>query len=317
VRWVKASLALLLGALAVLIFGVLPYHVAGLATTRRFQFPDRENQGLTPGALGLAFDDVAFPSGDGVPLKGWWVPARGAKGSVVLVHGLNRSRVEMVRKVPFLTHSGWNALLFDLRHHGESGGEVSSFGYHEKQDVKAAVSMARSRGAGPVVLWGVSLGGATSVLASAEDPTIAGVVCDSSYRSLRDTVSHHLTLARRWRWWFKLLPPWPVADEVVFWMGRRGAFPPDAVDVVGAASRLRGRPSLFVCNTGDRRMPREIAYDLKAAAGEPAQVLEVNGESHGGAYRDGTPAYEAAVAVVLEASLARSPPRMASGTGAH
>jgi hypothetical protein len=32
-----------------------------------------------------------------VALQGWFVPAPGAKGSVVLVHGLNRSRIEMVK----------------------------------------------------------------------------------------------------------------------------------------------------------------------------------------------------------------------------
>jgi pimeloyl-ACP methyl ester carboxylesterase len=315
-RWLKRGLLLLLAGFGVFIFGFAPYYLAGLATTRRFQFPDRDNAGLTPASFELPFEEVAFNAADGVPLKGWWVPAQGAKGTVVLVHGLNRSRLEMVRKVPFLNRSGWNAVLFDLRHHGASGGGVSSFGFFEKEDAKAAAALARSRAPGPVVAWGVSLGGATSVLASAEDPTIAGVVCDSSYRSLRDTVSHHVTLARRWRWWIGLLPQWPVADEVVFWMGRRGGFPPEAVDVEAAAARLSGRPCLFVCNTRDRRMPKEIAYELKAVVGESARVLEVNGDSHGGAYRDGTAAYEAAVAQVLDASLAASPAQMASAGGA-
>ena len=43
------------------------------------------------------------------------VPAPGARGTVVLVHGLNRSRIENARKLPFLHAQGWNALLFDLR----------------------------------------------------------------------------------------------------------------------------------------------------------------------------------------------------------
>jgi pimeloyl-ACP methyl ester carboxylesterase len=99
---------------------------------------------------------------------------------VVLVHGLNRSRIEMVRKTPFLNRKGWNALLFDLRHHGKSGGTVSSFGHFEKQDVHAAADWARARSSGPVVLWGVSLGGAAATLAAAEDPSVAALVCDSS-----------------------------------------------------------------------------------------------------------------------------------------
>ncbi len=152
------------------------------------------------------------------------------------------------------------------------------------------------------MLWGVSLGAASSVLAAAEDAAVAGVICDSSFRSLDDTVRHHLQLFRGFRWWLRLVPSWPVADLALFWMGRRGGFEPAAADVESAAQRLRGRPALFVANSDDRRMPKEIAFDLREAAGERAQVLVVPGRSHGGAWRDGTAAYAAAAADVLAAA---------------
>jgi len=303
-RWVKRGALALAVGLAVFVFGIAPFWLAGMATTRRFQFPDRENAGLTPASFSLAFEDVTFKSADDVELRGWWVAAPAGRGTVVLVHGLNRSRIEMVRKVPFLRGAGWNALLFDLRHHGTSGGEASTFGDRERLDVQAAKAFAAARAAGPVVFWGVSLGAAAAMLAAAEDPSVAGLVCDSTYRSLRDTVQHHLGLFRRFRWWLRLVPSWPVASEVVWWMGRRGDFDPDAVDLVAAASRLSGRPALFVCNSGDRRMPPEIAFELKAAAGENARVLVVPGNSHGGAWREGTAAYERAVGELLKEAAA-------------
>jgi pimeloyl-ACP methyl ester carboxylesterase len=291
-------------ALGFLLFacGWAPYYLAGIATTRRFQFPDRENGGLTPATFQLAFEDVTFRSADGVELRAWWVPAPSAKGTVVMVHGLNRSRIEMVRRAPFVHGASWNALLLDLRHHGASGGATTTFGAKEKGDVEAAVRLARERCPGPVVLWGVSLGGASVVFAAADDPEVAGVICDSSYRSLADTVHHHLQLFRSFRWWLRIVPGWPVADLTVFWMGRRGGFDPATVDVRAAAARLAGRPALFVANSEDVRMPKEIAFDLKAAVGPGAEVLIVPGKSHGGAWRDGTAAYEAAAAALLEAA---------------
>ena len=91
-----------------------------------------------------------------------------ASVSVVLVHGLNRSRLEMVAKTKFLHDQGWNALLFDLRAHGESGGTMRTLGYLERDDVHAAVELARARtAAAPVVLWGISFGGATAVFTAA------------------------------------------------------------------------------------------------------------------------------------------------------
>ncbi|MGE0456290.1 MAG: alpha/beta hydrolase [Vicinamibacteria bacterium] len=298
-RWLKRLGLTLVAALALFAFGWAPYYLAGIATTRRFQFPDKENAGLTPASFQLAFEDVSFKSADGVVLKGWWVPAENSKGTAVLLHGLNRSRIEMARKLPFLREQGWNALLFDQRHHGESGGDATTFGAHEKQDARAAVAWARARSPVPVVLWGVSLGGATATLAAAEEPQVAGVVCDSSYRSLSDTVRHHLNLFRGFRWWLRVVPSWPVVDEVLFWMGRRAGFDATAIDVLKAAGALHGRPALFVCNSDDRRMPKEIAFELQAAAGPQAKVLVVPGRSHGGAWRDGTEAYGSAVAGVL------------------
>jgi pimeloyl-ACP methyl ester carboxylesterase len=300
--WLKRIAVGLVLLVVGFVFGWVPWWMGGLATTRRFQFPDHENGGLTPASFQLPYQDVAFRSPDGVDLRGWWVGASRPRGTVVLVHGLNRSRVEMVRKTPFLRQAGWNSLLFDLRHHGESGGTATTFGAREKGDVEAAVALARERGPGPVVLWGVSLGGAAVVLAAAEDPQVAGVVCDSSFRDLPDTVRHHVQLFRGFRWWLRPVPSWPVAEEVLFWMGRRGGFDPYALDVRAAAARLAGRPALFVANSQDPRMPKEIAFDLQAAAGPAAEVLVVPGRSHGGAWRDGTGAYETAVSTLLEAA---------------
>ena len=295
-------------------FGWIPYWLVGVFTTGKFQMRDKENEGLTPASFQLAYEDVSFPSKDGIALKGWWVPAPDAKGSVVLVHGLNRSRLEMVGKTKFLHDQGWNALLFDLRAHGESGGTMRTLGYLERGDVHAAVELARARtSAAPVVLWGISFGGATAVFTAAEDPQVAAVVCDSSFRSLRDTTSHHLGLFRRFRWWAWLVPSWPVADEVLFWFERRTGADPDLLDVEKAAVKLQPRPALFVANSGDRRMPQEIAFDLQKAAGERATVLVIPGTSHGGAWREGTAPYEEAVKKILDLARAEGgPARMAA-----
>jgi pimeloyl-ACP methyl ester carboxylesterase len=300
--WLKRVAIGIVALYLVLVLGVAPYWLAGIATTRRFQFPDKENANLTPASFELAYEDVSFRAQDGVELKGWWVPAASAHGSVVMVHGLNRSRIEMVRRVPFVHSSGWNAVLLDLRHHGASAGNATTFGVKEKQDVEAAARFARERAPGPVVLWGVSLGGASAVLAAAGDPGVAGVICDSSFRSLDDTVRHHLRLFRGFRWWLRIVPSWPVTDLAIYWMGRRGGFDPAQSNVEAAARQLRGRAVLFVANSEDRRMPKEIAFDLKAAAGPGAEVLIIPGKSHGGAWRDGTAAYEAAAAAVLGAA---------------
>jgi pimeloyl-ACP methyl ester carboxylesterase len=315
--WLKRIALALVALLGVFVFGFVPYYLGGIATRSRFPYNDKENADLTPASFQLAYEDVSFRSSDGTELEGWWVPASSPRGSVVMVHGLNRSRIEMVRRVPFAHERGWSVVLLDLRHHGASGGEVTSFGVREKEDVRAAARFARERAPGPVVLWGVSLGAASAVLAAAEDADVKGIICDSSYRSLDDTVRHHLVLFRGFRWWLRIVPTWPTTDLVMFWIGRRGGFDPSQADVLAAARQLHGRPTLFVANSDDRRMPKEIAFDLKAAAGDQASVLIVPGRSHGGAWRDGTEAYQAAAAVVLDAVASAATPAGAAAVASR
>ena len=167
-RWLKRLAFVVVTGLLLFLFGFVPYFLAGAFTVRTFQMKDAENEGLTPASFQLAFEEVSFNARDGVPLAGWWVPAENAKGAVVLVHGLNRSRIEMARKLPFLHNAGWNVLLFDLRRHGTSGGTVRSLGWGERLDVLGAVDLARQRAPLPIVAWGISFGGAAVVLAAAE-----------------------------------------------------------------------------------------------------------------------------------------------------
>lgn len=313
-KLIRISLLTLAALYVIVAFAFLPWWLGGQFTSGRFQYKDTDNAGLTPQSFQLPYEEVTFAAADGVRLSGWWVSAPHAKGTVILVHGLNRSRIEMVRKVPFVHRSGWNAMLFDLRHHGRSGGDTSTFGAREKHDVLAAAAWARKSDHGPVVLWGVSLGAAASALAMDADPTIAALVCDSTYRSLRDTARHHLALFRRFAWFLRIVPVWPVADLTIYWAGRRGGFDADEVDITAAIARgLHGRPALFVANSQDRRMPKEIAEELQRAAGASASLLVVEGLSHGGAYRDGTAAYEAAVTKILDAAAASPSPTAVAG----
>ena len=73
--WLKRVAIAIVAVFLVFVLGFVPYWLAGLATTRRFQFPDKENANLTPASFELAFEEVAFRAADGIELKGWWVPA--------------------------------------------------------------------------------------------------------------------------------------------------------------------------------------------------------------------------------------------------
>lgn len=96
----------------------------------------------TPDEIGLSFEEVTFPSADGVPLEGWFIPADTDR-IVIANHpmGFNRSglpshlepwlsiwgpsgndfEVNFVPDYRILHHAGYNVLAYDLRNMGLSG----------------------------------------------------------------------------------------------------------------------------------------------------------------------------------------------------
>jgi pimeloyl-ACP methyl ester carboxylesterase len=303
-RILKRVLGFLFLVVVVFLFGFVPYTLGGIATRRRFTLPDKENSEFVKASFNIPREDITLTTSDGVPISGWWIPAASPRGTVVLVHGLNRTRIEMAKKVQPLHDWGFNCILIDLRHHGASGGDATTFGLNERLDVRAAVDFARTKSDGPVVLWGVSLGGATVTLEAAEDSRVAGLITDSSYDSLPNTVRHHLRLFRGFRFYgipaLKLVPQWPTSSIVLFWIKKRGGFDPEEVDVLAAAGKINGRPSLFVANRGDVRIPFAITEAMTTLAGPKSHMLITDSRSHGGAWRDAREPYEAAVKKLLD-----------------
>lgn len=126
--------------------------------------------------------DVTFES-DGLKLKGWLFHASGERrGTVVYLHGSADNRSSGVYIAERFRQRGYDALVYDSRAHGESEGNACTYGYYEKRDLSRALDLPAP---GPIVVVGVSLGGAVALQAAAEDPRITAVVAVSSFSDLR------------------------------------------------------------------------------------------------------------------------------------
>jgi len=296
-KWV---LGIIVGLLLIFFYGVVPWFLTTITTTGTFHFRD-PNDGKTPATYGMGFSEVEFKTSDGIDLKGWYVPASGAaRGTIIYLHGLNRTRVEMLPMAAFAHQLGYNGVLFDLRHEGQSGGAVKSVGYWERLDAEGAMRFAfdDEHAARPAVLWGISLGAAAALMAAAESPDVAAVISDSTFLNFRDTVVHHfrLFMGRFRPWWFPPLPAFPLADEVIYWSASRAHFKPSDFDLEKAVARINPRPILFVAVEGDLRMPPDIARRLYADSTSPLkQILVVPGTRHGEGFNQATAQYEQAV----------------------
>jgi alpha-beta hydrolase superfamily lysophospholipase len=270
---------------------VVPWFFTALITHHQYHYPD-PNDGKTPTSYHLSFTWIEFTTSDGIPIRGWYIPAEGAaRGTIVYCHGLNRTRIEMLPEAVFGHSLGYNGLLFDLRHQGASGGDTTTLGYQERLDVEAAVryGLIVNHAARPVVVWGVSMGAAAALLAAAESPDISAVISDSSFDSMMGTIRHHLRL-------FLHLPAFPLAYEVGYWTAWRGHFRPGDLDLVKAVERMGNKPALFVSGEGDRRMPPSVTQKLYAHSQSPLKKITIlPGHRHGESFNQAREPYEQAV----------------------
>jgi predicted MFS family arabinose efflux permease/pimeloyl-ACP methyl ester carboxylesterase len=305
-RRVLRKLAYVVCALVLLIVVGLPL-LLSFAVTKAGTRPGERERRDTPTAAGATYEDVSFTSVDGNQLSGWYLPARTHAVNVILTHGLFRSRYEMLARGLDLWRAGYGVLLYDLRRHGHSPAEFSTIGYEERHDVEAATKFVRARAPGQkIVLMGVSMGAAATLLAAAEsaqEQDIIAVVAESSFLSFADTVRHHVSLIHLPRG--VGVPAFPFATLLLEFTAWRMNFRVDDFDLRRAVGQIQ-RPILFIGSSRDVRMPNETVLEpLYAAALNPLKrKLIVAGETatHGHAYDTDPAGYIKAVTDFLQAA---------------
>ncbi|MCA1815041.1 MAG: MFS transporter [Acidobacteria bacterium] len=280
-RRVLRKVAGVVVALALIAFLVLPW-LLSFAITKAGTRPDERARTDTPAAQGAQFEDVTFNSSDGIKLSGWYLPSRTHHLTVVMTHGLFRSRYETLDRGVRLWQEGYGVLLYDMRRHGKSAGEFSSVGYYERRDVEAATKFAEAREPqNRIVLFGVSMGAAATLLAAAElqnDDRLAGIISESSFTSFADTARHHVAT-------FMPVPTFPFAPLLINFTAWRMGFRVSDFDPLAAVRKIR-QPILFIGSGNDRRMPNATVLEpLYAAAQNPAKrKLVVPAATHGRAF---------------------------------
>ena len=305
-RSIARKLVAVVLALILIVTVGLPW-LLSFAITKAGTRPDERRRTDTPAAHGANFETVSFASTDGNTLSGWYLPAseageRPRRGvTFVLTHGLFRSRYEMLERGLALWREGYAVLLYDLRRHGASAAEFSTIGYDERHDVAAAFAFVRARAPGDrVVLMGVSMGAAATLLAASElqDEKLLGVVAESSFLSFADTARHHVRLIG--------LPAFPFATLLIKFTSWRLNFAAGDFDLLRAVGKI-SRPILFIGGAKDARMPNATVLEPLYAAAQSAgkRKFIVEGARHGRAFDESPESYVKAVNEFVESSEGR------------
>jgi fermentation-respiration switch protein FrsA (DUF1100 family) len=322
--WYRRLVAALL-----IVSGVLSYAFAGIAvyaTTQLVYTPPLPIT-RTPADLGLGYRAITFPARvDGVRLRGWFIPGILPDGrltsqrALIVVHGTWQNRTDpaagLLDLTAALARHGFAVLAFDMRGMGESPPAPISFGYFEQRDVLGAVDFLRT-GALPypelgrpraIAAYGVSMGGATVLLAAAQERAIQAVVSDSAYADILPILEREVP--RRGHLPTFFMPGIVLAARVLYGINFSAVRP---VDVV---ARVAARPLLLIHGGADEYVPTANLDELyRAAASAPGanvQEWRVAGADHAQAFHSTGAVYVARLVTFYTQALG---PDTSVGTG--
>lgn len=228
--------------------------------------PKRAILRTNPGYWGLSYQKVSFPSAEGnLQLKGWWIPAPGARMTVVMAHGYTANR-EM-DGLPGLLVAGTlhemdaNVLLFDFRGEGASPGHLVSAGVYEQWDVVGAAEYAQQHLAKgmPVAVFGFSMGASAAILGAEDDPHIAAVIADSPYANLGPYLQKSLP------YWTDL-PAFPFNSIILGFLPMMTGIDLQKADPLDRLPDLGTRPLLLIAGLKDKTILPKNSLQLAIQA---------------------------------------------------
>ncbi|RKH67114.1 alpha/beta hydrolase [Corallococcus llansteffanensis] len=288
-RPARLAVLALLGVLAVA--AVIAYR--NVRTARAVLHPAR--QSVRPPADGTLATrtDVALRTRDGLTLKGWYVPSRN-RAAVVVMHGFAENRTQMLFEAEALSRAGYGVLLFDSRGHGESDGDLVTWGDREREDLRAAVDFVSGRAdvePSRLGVLGFSMGGTTALLGALEDPRLKAVAAAGAYPSLEADTRYSYG---KWG---------PLSVQPVLWTMRLSGVDVDAVDPMAHLCDLKGRPLLLINGDVDPYAPAFLQDALFQAACEPKEYWVVPGAHHGEYAKKAPAEYERHLRDFFDAAL--------------
>ena len=122
-------------------------------------YPHRQPISSNPLEYGMKYEDIEFPSTDGLKIRGWLIPGK-SKKTIIITHAMPFNRhgfkiknqglvklfstnVELLKTAKALNAEGYSIVIFDFRNHGESEKGMTAVGLTEYQDILGAMNFVR------------------------------------------------------------------------------------------------------------------------------------------------------------------------------
>jgi alpha-beta hydrolase superfamily lysophospholipase len=240
-------------------------------------------------------------SEDGLVLGGTYWPGRRLDSpAILLLHGLGASRADYAANAAWFAAQGLAVLTLDLRGHGDSGNATSSFGLHESRDARAALAwLKRQQHGAPILLIGISMGGAAALLGDDGPLPVDALVLQAVFSDVRHAIRHRIAMVA------SALPARLLEPLLSYQSYPRFGISPSRLSPIAAIARYKG-PVLVIGGEKDFCTPPWESRRLCDAAPGSKSLWIVPGVGHYGTSHLETEEYRGRILDFARASLGAS-----------
>jgi uncharacterized protein len=259
-----------------------------------FAHPSRRFSFLKPDDAD--FKKIPFKSRDGLTLFGRFIASRN-HATIILAHGLGMSGNDLIILAKSLVQAGYGVFVIDLRAHGISHGDTSTFGLREGDDLAGAVDYLLTRidvHGDKIGAFGISLGAQAVLRGALKTDRIRALALDGLGPSI---LSDHGGRPQSLIGWINYPFHWIYYLLYQFMIGGRDK---GVLEVIG---EIAPRPILLIAS-GEK----DIYFNrlFFRAAGQPREIVEMPAAQPAGALTQSPQEYVRRLIGFFEKSLLSS-----------
>lgn len=178
-----------------------------------------------------------------------------SKKVLVFVHGYCSNHLIGLQFLSLFENMDFNILFIDMRRHGCSEGEYSSYGYFEKYDIALWVEYVKRKiGDNAIIgVMGQSMGAASVLQYASLNPSIDFIISDCAYSNAKDIIVNNFKKAK--------MPIFPFYNLSRYYIKIVCGFDIENIDIT---KMLKGIdiPTLFIHGSCDDLIPYTMSIDM-------------------------------------------------------
>lgn len=226
----------------------------------------------------------------------WFLPAsQDTNKTAIVVHGFTNDKEDMKPYAMLFHDLGYNVLMPDNEAHGKSEGDLIGYGWNDRLNLIAWCKMLiEENQKSEISLFGLSMGGATVMMASGEKlpSQVVNIIEDCGYTSVWDELKFQAKEMYN-------LPAFPLLYEVSALSKIRAGFTYGEASSVNQLAKNK-LPVLFIHGDKDNFVPTRMVYDNYKATKGAKELLVVKGAKHAKAFETNPRVYQETIAQFLK-----------------